>query len=120
MNNKLYWCVCVSGGGGGVHELSELCTNIHFGHVQTADIILKSIKLACCESSKLVPVMSSDLDTCHQMSLALHIVLNHINLACCGSSKHIPVTVTPSGTHTQMTDLIYFSPDVTVFGGAFL
>ena len=69
-------CVCVSGGGGGVHKLSELCTNIHFGHVKTADIVLKSIKLACCGSSKLVPVMSS-------------------------------------GTLTQMTDLRYFSPDVT-------
>ena len=50
---------------------------------------------------------------------ALHIVLNPINLACCGSQKHIPVT--PSGTLTQMTDLRYFSPDVTVWGGgAFL
>ena len=45
---------------------------------------------------------------------ALHIVLNPINLACCGSQKHIPVT--PSGTQTQMTDLRYFSPDVTVLG----
>ena len=50
---------------------------------------------------------------------ALYIVLNPINLACCGSQKHIPVT--PSGTQTQMTDLRYFSPDVTVLGrGAFL
>ena len=44
----------------------------------------------------------------------LYIVLNPINLACCGSQKHIPVT--PSGTQTQMTDLRYFSPDVTVWG----
>ena len=45
----------------------------------------------------------------------LHVVLNPIKLACCGSQKDIPVT--PSGTLTHMTDLIYFSVDVTVYWG---
>ena len=55
---------------------------ISLGHVTMVDLVLKSIKLACCGSSKLVPV-------------------------------------TPLGTLAQMTDLRYFSPDVTV-GGSFL
>ena len=46
---------------------------------------------------------------------ALDIVLNPINVVCLWELKSH--TVTPSGTQTQMTNLRYFSPDVTVFGG---
>ena len=46
-----------------------------------------------------------------------YLVWNHNKLVCCGSPKEVPIT--PAAL-TQMTDLRYLSPDVTVSGGAFL
>ena len=33
-----------------LHKVTELCVNKSFGHVETSDLVLKSIKLASCGS----------------------------------------------------------------------
>ena len=50
-----------------------------------------------------------------------YLVWNPNELACCGTPKEVPVA--PSGSLTQMTELRYLSPNVSVSmggGGAFL